>query len=71
MSRDNWTDDKLIHRLITNKSHKTRWNNIHVLRNRPSKDLFGKCLNLIKSNDQKNRIIGIDILAQSLRNVHF
>jgi hypothetical protein len=64
ISRKTWTDDKLISRIINNKSGKTRWDNIILLRSRPSKELFLKCVELTKSKEQKNRIIGIDILAQ-------
>ncbi len=64
MSRNNWTDDKLISRLINNKTDKSRWDILSVLRKRPSEDLFVKCAELIKSNNPKIRKIGIDILAQ-------
>jgi hypothetical protein len=64
MSRTNWTDDKLLSRLINNKTDKSRWDNINVLRKRPSQELFEKCAELIKSNSPKIRKIGIDILAQ-------
>lgn len=64
MSRKNWTDDKLLSRLINNKTDKSRWDNISVLRKRPSQKLFAKCAELIKSNNPKIRKIGIDILAQ-------
>ncbi|ELR69317.1 hypothetical protein C900_05158 [Fulvivirga imtechensis AK7] len=64
MSRKNWTDDKLLLRLINNKSERTRWENISVLRKRPSEALFLKCVELTKSEDPKKRKIGIDILAQ-------
>jgi HEAT repeat protein len=64
MSRKDWTDDKLISRLINNKSDKSRWDNISALRKRPSEELFSNCVELTKSNDAKVRIIGIDILAQ-------
>jgi hypothetical protein len=64
MSRNNWTDDKLLSRLMNNKSDKSRWDNINVLRKRPSKELFIKCVELTKSKDPKIRCIGIDILAQ-------
>ncbi len=64
MSRTNWTNDKLLSRLINNKTDKSRWNNISVLRKRPSKELFAKCVELSKSNNPKIRKIGIDILAQ-------
>ena len=64
MSRKNWTDDKLLSRLIDNKTEKTRWDNISALRKRPSQELFIKCVELTKSNNPKFRKIGIDILAQ-------
>ena len=64
MSRTDWTDEKLISRLINNKSDRSHWDNIHVLRKRPSQGLFLKCVELTQSKDQKIRRIGIDILAQ-------
>ncbi|TAH30104.1 MAG: hypothetical protein EAZ06_04325 [Cytophagales bacterium] len=64
MSRENWTDDKLIFRLINNKTEKSRWDNISALRKRPSEELFFKCVELTKSKEAKGRSIGIDILAQ-------
>lgn len=64
MSRTNWTNDKLLSRLMKNKTEKSRWDNINVLRKRPSQELFEKCAELIKSNNPKIRKIGIDILAQ-------
>jgi HEAT repeat protein len=64
MSRTHWTDDKLLSRLINNKTDKSRWDNISVLRNRPSQELFEKCVELVKSDNPKIRKIGIDILAQ-------
>ena len=57
-------DDELIYQLINNKSDKNRWDKIHALRMRPSQKLFQKCLALSKSLNTKERIIGIDILAQ-------
>ena len=64
MSRKDWTDDKLISRLLNNKSDKSRWDNIRVLRSRPSEEIFLKCVEFTKSSDTKIRKIGIDILAQ-------
>ena len=64
MSRTHWTDDKLLSRLINNKTNKSRWDIITVLRKRPSQELFEKCVELVKSNNPKIRKIGIDILAQ-------
>ena len=64
MSRTDWTDAKIISRLLNNKSVKSRWDNISILRKRPSEKLFTKCVELTKSKESKNKIIGIDILAQ-------
>lgn len=64
MSRNDWTDDKILSRLCNIKTNKSRWDNINVLRKRPSKELFFKCKELTKSKDPKIRTIGIDILAQ-------
>jgi HEAT repeat protein len=64
MNRNDWTDDKLISRLINNKTDKSRWDNIRALRKRPSQELFAKCVELTKSKNPKIRKIGIDILAQ-------
>jgi len=57
MSRKDWTDDKLISRLINNKTDKSRWDNISALRKRPGQELFDKCVELTKSNNPKIRKI--------------
>lgn len=64
MYRNTWDDDKLLSRLINNKSNKSRWDYISILRGRPSEELFLKCIELTKSINPKLREIGIDILAQ-------
>lgn len=64
MSRKNWTDEKIISRLINNKTDKSRWENIRTLRQRPSEELFLQSVELTKSDNTKIRKIGIDILAQ-------
>ena len=64
MSRKNWTDEKLFFRLTNNKSDKTYWDNIRELRSRANANIFNACVKLIKSSKPKDRIIGIDILAQ-------
>lgn len=58
----------MIFRLLNNKTNKSRWENIRILRSRPSKELFAKCVEFIQSNEQKKKIIGIDILAQLGKN---
>ena len=64
MSKVNWSDEKLISRLINYKTDKSRWETIRILRSRPSQDLFEKCVELINSNDQNKKIVGIKILTQ-------
>lgn len=64
MSRTKWSDDKIIARLISNKTQRTYWDNIRELRKRASTELFGKCLALTKSQNAKERKIGIHVLAQ-------
>lgn len=64
MSRKKWTDERLFFRLINNKSDKTYWDNIRELRSRANSNIFDACVKLIKSSRPKERIIGIDILAQ-------
>ena len=64
MSRKNWTDEKIFFRLLNNKSEKTYFENIRELRLRPNIYVFNSCVKLTKSSKPKERIIGIDILAQ-------
>lgn len=64
MSRKNWSNEKIFERLITNKSRKTYWDNISELRSRPNKEVFQKAFNLLNSKSKKEKLIGIDVLAQ-------
>ena len=64
MSRKNWSNEKIFERLIINKSRKTYWDNISELRLRPNKEVFDRACSLTKSKSKKEKIIGIDILAQ-------
>ncbi len=64
MSRKHWTDEKLFSRLINNKSDRTYWDNIRELRSRCNEYVFKKSYELAQSNLTKEKIIGIDILAQ-------
>ena len=64
MSRKKWPSEKVFQRLINNKSSKTYWDNISELRSRPTKEVFERALLLTHSKVKKERIIGIDILAQ-------
>ena len=64
MGRKNWTSEKIFDRLVNNKSQKTYWNNISELRKRATEEIYDKAYNFAKSKIDKNKIIGIDVLAQ-------
>jgi len=64
MSRKNWTNEKLFFRLVNNKSEKTYWDNIQVLRSRPTKETFSQCKKFLKSKGAKKRTIAVDVMAQ-------
>ncbi|MBL7691846.1 MAG: hypothetical protein JNM41_09640 [Flavipsychrobacter sp.] len=64
MGRQEWTEEKLFFRLLNNKSDSTYWDNIRVLRRRPTTHVFEKCILLTHSKDKKARKVGIDVLAQ-------
>jgi len=64
MSKKEWTTEKLFTRLLNNKSKKSYWEYISILRSRPNNDVFRQCEKLMTSDISKNRIIGIDVLAQ-------
>ena len=64
MSRNDWTNDKLFERLINNQSTSTYWDNIKILCSRPEKAVFKRCAALTRSQVQRERRIGIDILSQ-------
>ncbi|MDR1935370.1 MAG: HEAT repeat domain-containing protein [Candidatus Accumulibacter sp.] len=64
MKRQDWTTENLFSRLINNRSGKNRWEKIRILQGRPSHDVYAKCIELAHSENTKERIIGIDVLAQ-------
>ncbi len=64
MSREKWTSDKIFTRLLNNKTQKTYWENISELRKRPNQDVFEKAYEFAKSKNNKQKIIGLDILQQ-------
>ena len=64
MSRKNWTSDKLFQRLLENKTQRTYWENISELRKRVSQDVYDRSKLLARSNNDNEKIIGIDVLAQ-------
>lgn len=64
MSRKNWTSNKLFQRLGENKTQRTYWDNVSELRKRVNQDVYDKSTVLAKSGNDKEKIIGIDVLAQ-------
>ncbi|GAA4243242.1 hypothetical protein [Winogradskyella damuponensis] len=64
MARENWNSGKIFDRLVNNKSQKTYWNNISELRKRATEEIYDQAYKLAKSENDKNKIIGIDVLAQ-------
>jgi len=64
MSRKNWTSDKLFQRLLENKTQRTYWENISELRKRVNQAVYDKSTELAKSDNDNEKIIGIDVLAQ-------
>lgn len=64
MSLVNYSNEKLFERLLNNKSNKNYWNFITELRRRKDNDIFEKSVELTKSEILKEKIIGINILAQ-------
>jgi HEAT repeat protein len=64
MNLTNYSNEKIFDRLLNNKSNDNYWNYISELRKRKSKDIFQKSILLTNSEIPKERIIGIDILAQ-------
>lgn len=59
-----YTNEKLFDRILNNKSNKNYWSYIIELRNRKTDDVFVKSVALTKSEILKEKIIGINILAQ-------
>lgn len=64
MSRENWTNEKVFFRLVNNKSDRTYWANIKELSSRPNKEVFDQCVEFIKSEEAKKRVIAINVMAQ-------
>ena len=64
MEQKDWTTDKLFSRLINNRSEKDRWKKIQILHKRPCDEVFSRCIELANSENVKERIIGVDVLAQ-------
>ena len=59
-----FSNEKIFSRLLKNKSSKNYWKFILELRKRKTKDIFDKAIELTSSEISKDKIIGINILAQ-------
>lgn len=57
-------NNKIFTRLLKNKSNANYWKYINELRKRKSKDIFNQSILLTESENVKERIIGINVLAQ-------
>lgn len=64
MSRKGWTSEKIFNRLITNRTKSTYWDNISELRKRPNAEVYNRAYELCTSSIEKEKIIGIYVLAQ-------
>jgi HEAT repeat protein len=64
MNRKNCTTEKLFHRLLNNKSSRIQWDYLVELRSRGTKEVFVKSYELAHSDNLREKIIGIDLLAQ-------
>lgn len=64
MIRKQWTDEKLFSRLLNNKTKRTYWDNICELRSRSNDEVFAICSEFCNSDSNKEKLIGIDVLAQ-------
>ena len=58
------TDQELLSQLIISRPGSTYWKIVSALRSRPSDFVFSKCIELIDSGILKEKIAGIDVLAQ-------
>tara|TARA_R110002096_G_scaffold434683_2_gene657349 strand:+ start:789 stop:1598 length:810 start_codon:yes stop_codon:yes gene_type:complete len=64
MSRKKWTSEKIFTRLLNNKTQKTFWKNVRELRKRPNNEVYNRAYKLAESESEKEKIIGIYVLAQ-------
>ena len=59
-----FSNEKIFSRLLKNKTSENYWKYISELRKRKTEDVFDKAVELTKSEVSKEKIIGINILAQ-------
>lgn len=60
----NYSTEKIFARLLKNKSKKNYWNYVRELRKRKTNEIFEKSVLFTKSESLKERILGVNILAQ-------
>ncbi len=60
----NYKTEKIFDRLLLNKSSSNYWNYVTELRTRKTEDIYKKSVQLTKSKNLKERILGVTILAQ-------
>lgn len=59
-----FSTSEIFRRLLNNKSKTNYWRYIMELRKRKSSEIYNSAIELTKSSDKKEKIIGINILAQ-------
>ncbi|WP_298517427.1 HEAT repeat domain-containing protein [uncultured Kordia sp.] len=64
MNIQHWSTEKIIARVLSNKNQKNYWNYITELRRRVNEEVYNHAYNLTKSSIDKEKILGIYILAQ-------
>lgn len=64
MPRANWSSEKLLERLLRNTSERAYRANMHELRSRAEPGLIDLGMTLTSSSIERERMIGVDLLAQ-------
>lgn len=64
MKRESWSNEKLLSRLIANRSDRTYWENVAELRKRGAESFYQQCISLTESDIAKERMIAVDVLSQ-------
>ncbi|MCL9806275.1 hypothetical protein NAT51_12125 [Flavobacterium amniphilum] len=59
-----YSNEKILERLLNNKSDSNYWTYITELRKRKTKDIYAKSVSLTQSKIVKEKNIGIDVMAQ-------
>lgn len=64
MRRKDLTAAELLTRVLHNKSRNTYWDNVRELHRRGEEETFRSCYQLVKTGSDREKEIGLDILAQ-------